>query len=93
MINPCGYKGMPVTRLADRIPEADPASVKAAFTEALTRVLTEGEETDLEHSSGLGLWLVYWFVEQSDGRLSFAENDPRGTVARIDLQSATEPEP
>ena len=44
MINPCGYKGMPVTRLADRIPEADPASVKAAFTEALTRVLTEGEE-------------------------------------------------
>ena len=56
-------------------------------------VLTEGEETDLEHSSGLGLWLVYWFVEQSDGRLSFAENDPRGTVARIDLQSATEPEP
>ncbi|MFB6259631.1 MAG: lipoyl(octanoyl) transferase LipB [Thiohalorhabdaceae bacterium] len=44
MINPCGYKGMPVTRLADRIPEADPASVKAAFTEALTRVLTAGEE-------------------------------------------------
>jgi len=44
MINPCGYKGMPVTRLADRVPDPDPAAVKAAFTAALTRVLAEAKE-------------------------------------------------
>ncbi|WP_135830054.1 sensor histidine kinase [Halorussus halobius] len=55
-------------------------------------VLTEGQETDLEHGSGLGLWLVYWVVERSGGRLSFAENEPRGTVVRIDLLPATAPD-
>ncbi|WP_276300259.1 sensor histidine kinase [Halorussus lipolyticus] len=51
-------------------------------------VLTEGEETDLEHGSGLGLWLVHWVVERSGGRLTFAENDPQGSVVNIDLQPA-----
>ncbi len=51
-------------------------------------VLTDGEETDLDHGSGLGLWLVHWVVERSDGRLSFAENDPRGSVVRMDLRPA-----
>ncbi len=51
-------------------------------------VLTEGEETALEHGSGLGLWLVHWVVERSDGRLSFAENDPSGSVVRMDLKPA-----
>ncbi|WP_115862414.1 sensor histidine kinase [Halorussus litoreus] len=49
-------------------------------------VLTEGEETDLEHGSGLGLWLVHWVVERSGGRLSFTENEPRGSIVRIDLR-------
>lgn len=44
MINPCGYAGMPVARLADRIPEADPEGIKPALTAALSRVLTAGEE-------------------------------------------------
>ena len=44
MINPCGYAGMPVARLADRIPEADPEAVKPAFTAALTRLLSGDEE-------------------------------------------------
>jgi signal transduction histidine kinase len=49
-------------------------------------VLTEGEETALEHGSGLGLWLVHWVVERSGGRLSFDENEPRGSVVRMDLK-------
>ncbi|MEF8793641.1 lipoyl(octanoyl) transferase LipB [Thiohalorhabdus sp.] len=44
MINPCGYAGMPVARLADRIPEADLAAVKGSFTAALARALPGGEE-------------------------------------------------
>jgi signal transduction histidine kinase len=51
-------------------------------------VLTEGEETDLEHGSGLGLWLVNWVVERSGGRLTFADNEPNGSVVRMDLQLA-----
>ena len=53
-------------------------------------VLTEGEETELEHGSGLGLWLVHWIVERSGGRLSFAENEPRGSVVRMDLEPAAD---
>jgi signal transduction histidine kinase len=51
-------------------------------------VIEEGRETDLEHGSGLGLWLIYWIVDNSGGNLSFAENDPRGTIVRIDLDAA-----
>ena len=42
-----------------------------------------GKETDLQHTSGLGLWLVYWMVEESNGELEFLDNDPTGTVVRI----------
>lgn len=42
-----------------------------------------GKETDLQHTSGLGLWLVYWMVEESNGDLEFSDNDPTGTVVRI----------
>ena len=37
------------------------------------------EETPLEHLSGLGLWVVYWTVERSGGRLDVESDDPRGT--------------
>ena len=46
MINPCGYAGMPVARLADRVPDTDPEAVKGAFVTALRRVLTGAEEAD-----------------------------------------------
>lgn len=49
-------------------------------------VIEEGRETDLEHGSGLGLWLVYWIVDNAGGRLSFAENEPRGSIVRMDLR-------
>jgi lipoyl(octanoyl) transferase len=45
MINPCGYAGMPVARLSDRIADLDVAAVKPAFTQILTRLLTGAEET------------------------------------------------
>jgi nitrogen-specific signal transduction histidine kinase len=51
-------------------------------------VLTEGDETPLEHGSGLGLWLVHWIVTASDGDLSFDENDPRGSVVTMRLPRA-----
>ncbi|WP_439026369.1 histidine kinase N-terminal 7TM domain-containing protein [Haloarchaeobius sp. DT45] len=53
------------------------------------RVLESGEETPLEHGSGLGLWLVNWTVRSAGGYVSFAENDPRGTEVRITLPRAS----
>ncbi|MFB6217934.1 MAG: sensor histidine kinase [Halobacteriaceae archaeon] len=44
-----------------------------------------GTESQLTHGSGLGLWAINWGVRRMGGELSFAENDPRGTVLRLDL--------
>lgn len=51
-------------------------------------VLQMGAETALEHSSGLGLWLAYWFVTESGGDIGFSENEPRGTVCTLRLEAA-----
>lgn len=63
-------------------------------------VLDAGEEDPLEHGSGIGLWAVKWGVRQIGGSLSFAENDPRGSVVtvtvpradRADVSESTTPE-
>jgi signal transduction histidine kinase len=47
-------------------------------------VLEKGEETALEHGSGLGLWLVKWGVDQFNGILGF-ESDMDGTRVSITL--------
>lgn len=52
--------------------------------------ISEGRETDLEHGSGLGLWIVYWLVDNSDGELSFAENEPRGSIVRMRLPESAD---
>jgi PAS domain S-box-containing protein len=40
---------------------------------------------DLYHGSGLGLWLVYWIINRSDGSISVSEDDARGTTVTITL--------
>jgi signal transduction histidine kinase len=56
-------------------------------------VLTKGRETALEHGSGLGLWLVYWVVDRSEGTLRFDDNEPRGSIVTMTLERpAEEPE-
>lgn len=54
-------------------------------------VLTKGRETALEHGSGLGLWLVYWVVDKSDGTLRFDDNAPQGSVVTMTLDLPDEP--
>ncbi|KAB1196570.1 MULTISPECIES: histidine kinase N-terminal 7TM domain-containing protein [Haloferax] len=49
-------------------------------------VLESGTETPLQHISGLGLWLVHWIIDRSNGRLHFTENEPRGTTATVRLK-------
>ncbi|MDY7083412.1 MAG: PAS domain-containing sensor histidine kinase, partial [Halobacteria archaeon] len=45
-------------------------------------VLENEEETELSHSSGMGLWLVKWIVEESDGYIEFS-NDGNGVTVRL----------
>ena len=56
--------------------------------EAERAVLERGSETPLDHSSGLGLWLVNWVVEDCGGRVDIRRNYPSGSVVRLDLRAA-----
>ncbi|WP_136688473.1 PAS domain S-box protein [Halorhabdus amylolytica] len=44
----------------------------------------------LFHGRGIGLWLVHLIVQYSDGTLEFIENDPRGSVVTVRLQTPGE---
>jgi signal transduction histidine kinase len=52
------------------------------------RAVTEGRETPLEHSSGVGLWLARWITERNGGSLSI-ENTDDGAVVTVVLPRAS----
>lgn len=45
--------------------------------------LRESEESDLQHGSGIGLWIVQWVADRLGGELSFAYES--GNVVRLRL--------
>ncbi|WP_436345251.1 sensor histidine kinase [Natronorubrum sp. FCH18a] len=51
--------------------------------DAERRAVLEGRETQLDHSSGLGLWLVNWIVQNAGGDLRFADRPDGGTVVTL----------
>jgi signal transduction histidine kinase len=52
-------------------------------------VLETGEETALEHGSGLGLWLIEWGVASLGGEIRFQTREG-GTTAVLELPGASE---
>ena len=46
------------------------------------------EITQLEHGSGLGLWVVRWVCESCGGRLRFGESDLGGAAVVLSLTGA-----
>jgi signal transduction histidine kinase len=52
--------------------------------------LQSGDETPLEHGSGLGLWAANWVVTRLGGRIDFDSNEPEGTVVTIELPAGQE---
>jgi signal transduction histidine kinase len=46
-------------------------------------IIERGVETPLDHSSGLGLWLIHWIVTESGGWVEHEPNEPTGTVVRL----------
>ncbi|MFB6118000.1 sensor histidine kinase [Halosegnis sp.] len=58
--------------------------------DAEATVLTGGVDmTDVYHSTGLGLWLVYWLVELSGGRVDVTRTDG-GNQVEVILPLATD---
>lgn len=53
-------------------------------------VLEQVEESPLQHATGLGLWLIYWVIERSGGRIRFEANDPQGTIVRMRLPAVVD---
>jgi PAS domain S-box-containing protein len=51
-------------------------------------VLGDATIDQLQHGSGIGLWITRWVVEVYDGELDIEENDPRGTVVTLRLPLA-----
>lgn len=47
------------------------------------RVHNKDIETQLDHSLGVGLWLVHWVVTASDGELSFDTHTASGTTIQL----------
>jgi len=52
------------------------------------RTLTAGEETSLQHGSGIGLWITHWVVARYGGELEFEASDGGGSLVRIRLPAA-----
>jgi len=50
-------------------------------------IIESGQETQLEHTTGLGLWLVYWTVSLFGGRVIICEEDDE-TRVRLQLLAA-----
>lgn len=48
-------------------------------------VLQRGTETQLDHASGLGLWLIHWGTDIAGGHVTFADNEPTGAVVTLDV--------
>ena len=55
-------------------------------------VVRRGKESPLEHGMNIGLWLVRWTVDNSDGTLEVLENEPTGTRIEATFQRAEPPE-
>jgi len=56
------------------------------------RAIETGEETPLQHGTGLGLWLVYWTVSLLGGEISIADH-PTGTQIVLTLPRASGDQP
>jgi len=65
----------PVVDVSDNGPGIDPSELAP---------VEMGQETDLDHTTGIGLWVVSWGVTELGGDVTFIETD-EGTTASVRL--------
>lgn len=53
-------------------------------------VIESGEVTQLQHSSGVGLWMAKWITGQSHGSMKIHTNESSGTTISVTLPTAVE---
>jgi K+-sensing histidine kinase KdpD len=53
------------------------------------RIFERKAETQLQHSSGTGLWLIHWIVEDVGGDVEIEDLEPRGTTVRLRIPQPT----
>jgi len=53
-------------------------------------VVSDGNETPLEHGSGLGLWVVSWALTRLGGTLSFEESEDAGSIVVLEIPDRVE---
>ncbi|ESP89646.1 PAS/PAC sensor signal transduction histidine kinase [Candidatus Halobonum tyrrellensis G22] len=73
-------------RQADGCAEVTVTDDGPGLPESERRALACDRESQLEHASGFGLWLVTWLVEESDGDIRFDTDD--GTTVTVRLPAA-----
>ncbi|WP_324662197.1 PAS domain S-box protein [Haloarcula sediminis] len=60
------------------------------LSEVELAALNEGTESDLQHTTGLGLWFVRWMAVNSGGTFDIGDTDP-GTVVELTFPPADTP--
>jgi two-component sensor histidine kinase len=79
----------PTVSLSVSTPRADAARIEirneGSIPDADRHTLETGEETQLDHASGLGLWLIKWIVENAHGTIEFPNTGADEVVLRIEL--------
>jgi PAS domain S-box-containing protein len=73
----------------DGIVHVEIADDGPGIPEVERETLASGMETDLQHGSSLGLWLVHWIVTFVGGELSIEKADESGSTVRISLPNAS----
>lgn len=80
----------PLVKVRMSSPATDPSGLTVAISdngpgipEQERAVLVEGDETSLQHGSGVGLWIVNWIVSNCGGRIEFDRSQFDGSRVRL----------
>lgn len=79
-----------VTITVENEPDAERVRVTVAdngpgIPELERQIIESGEETQLSHSLGIGLWVMEWITKTLGGELTITDNEPRGSVVTFQL--------
>jgi len=88
------HDGVPLIDITVEPPASNGSTIRIRVTDdgpgmpgSEIQLLRDGDETQLEHSNGLGLWLVKWIVEHYGGDIRF-ETPSGGTRVILDIPAA-----